>query len=248
MAKELMKPGRPRRRVRDFAHVPLRLATDARDGLREVAEGLNWTEIPSATDDPMKAAWRKVRAEVLEPLLPAARAPLDPNRRQTTGPGQGVSLLSRQLGPNDPPNEYESVTGFNVLSRNSTLRLGASDPQGSVPMRLNLILGPRPGPRAPAERRLAWALAHALGIVGLFVLPDRGWTRLKRCRQCSLWFVDQTKPRTGVFCGSRCRERYWNRPHRHEAHRSRLRAGQRQKGGPPRRVKTGEPRSALRGA
>lgn len=246
MAKQRGKATRPRRRARTFAHVPIRLPKDARDGLREVADGLNWTEIESESDEPMKVAWRKVRTGVLEPLLPAARTPGTRPRRAFS------TLLSRGEDPDGPPNEYEAVTGFNILSRGSALRVGAADPRGASPMRPELILGPRPGPHASAEKRLAFALAHALATVWLYVLPARGWTRLKRCQQCRWWFVDQTKNRSGTYCGQRCRESFWNRPQRREARRRRLREGRRQRGGPRPKVRITKgrhappPRSALR--
>ena len=200
-----------------------------------VAAALNVTDHAGGDDDPATAAWRLVRREVLEPLLPAARLPLEPGRNYT--------LLSRRQSPDEPTNEYEAVLGFKRLSSESTLRLGAEvheDRNGRSFIRLQLDPGSgrQPGPRA---------LANALGAVWLAVLHKEGWTRLKRCRTCQEWFVDQTLNRAGVFCTLKsCSNRFWNRPHRREAHRRRLREGRRRRGGPRPKVTSGAPRSIPR--
>lgn len=83
---------------------------------------------------------------------------------------------------------------------------------------------------ADTEGRAAWQAVERLDEYGVkthkfyqvtqmlwTVLPSAERTRLKRCPQCSIWFVDSTKNRISKRCSPKCTTATWTRARRREA-------------------------------
>lgn len=49
------------------------------------------------------------------------------------------------------------------------------------------------------------------------LLLSRWASRLRRCRTCTLYFIDQTRNGTKLRCSPQCTARHWNRPQRRNA-------------------------------
>lgn len=62
---------------------------------------------------------------------------------------------------------------------------------------------------APADQ-----LGTAVWFLWKFFFQGRGWQRLKRCRQCGEWFVDETRNKTRLGCSDECTWKWWSRSRR----------------------------------
>jgi predicted RNA-binding Zn ribbon-like protein len=80
-------------------------------------------------------------------------------------------------------------------------------------------VGPAPAPGLPGERfvipTMRWADREGEIVYWLWTLlqsPHRD--RLKRCKVCPAWFVDQTNARMKLYCSSDCHDKDWPRERR----------------------------------
>ncbi len=82
---------------------------------------------------------------------------------------------------------------------------------------------------ASNEHRAAWlwitytdSRGSALRLLW-FVLQNPAQHRLKRCLQCSRWFVDPTRNSSKARCSSECTEKWWDRARRRQARHAQYR-------------------------
>jgi hypothetical protein len=65
---------------------------------------------------------------------------------------------------------------------------------------------------SPASDRDPYTAATVL--LWKFFFHADGYRRLKVCRQCVSWFVDQGKNKKAIFCSRACADAWWTRPRR----------------------------------
>jgi len=216
-------------RRRNVGHVPLHLPAKQGLGLQVIADRINdvVAQPPRLEGDELEA-WRTVRRQVVEPLVPAL---IPPRPRPMLRVGIFLMPAPETLlsGAPDAPLPEWAASKFNQLSRQSTARLAVK-------------YVPQVGTSARIETRTE--LDRALAHVWLYLFQERGWERLKKCRVCGRWFADRTLNRNRTDCSRGCSNRFWSRPQRRIARHKRMGAGKRRKGGPRAKARLGVPRSA----
>src|SRR5215471_20517266 len=168
-------------------------------GLETVAGHLN--RLPSMEGE-QREAWSEA-ARIAERLIPASDFSLPSGAPQRT-----------LLGPGGPPMPWAirreirfsrlARQDFNALARRTatSIRLEVRPAHVAGHLQYEAVVTPLD------ERGLVTCLFWE------FVFGGQGWRQLRRCDQCSTWFVDRSDNQSRRFCTTACSAKWWTRGRR----------------------------------
>lgn len=152
-------------------------------------------------------AWQEA-AEILSALLPASDTS-DPKGRKA----RGMSILSGG-GPPTPWAARQDVRLYGAAIRS----FNEMASKAGLSLRIRGTRSTRSGPvmleqdaDTPNDRALvAWTLWRV-------VFSGDSWRQLRRCDQCSKWFVDHSDNHRRRFCDLSCGAKWWTKGRRKAA-------------------------------